>query len=164
MTDQHPFHILLPQHATQLRRRALSLTSNQHRAEDLVQDTILKAWASRDSFRQGSNLRAWLFTILRNTFYSDLRKHRREVQDVDGVHAARLSEEPRHDHVIALKKLISATGQLPYIQRRPLVMMAAYGYSQLEAAKACDCTIGTIKSRVSRGRASLNLTFAEIPV
>jgi RNA polymerase sigma-70 factor, ECF subfamily len=163
MHGQHPFHILLPQHIPSLRRRALSLTSNRHRADDLVQDTLLKAWASRDSFQQGSNLRAWLFTILRNAFFSDIRKHRREVEDVDGTHASRLAEEARQEHVISLKELISAAIQLPVAQRRPLVLMGAYGYSQLEAANACNCTIGTIKSRVSRGRATLNQALSELP-
>jgi RNA polymerase sigma-70 factor (ECF subfamily) len=163
MHGQHPFHILLPQQTPSLRRRALSLTSNQHRAEDLVQDTLLKAWASRDSFQQGSNLRAWLFTILRNTFFSDIRKHRREVEDVDDTYASRLAEEARQDHVISLKELISAAIQLPFAQRRPLVLMGAYGYSQLEAANACNCTIGTIKSRVSRGRATLNQALSDPP-
>ncbi len=155
MHNQHPFHILLPQHIPALRRRALNLTASQHRAEDLVQDTLLKAWASRDSFQEGSNLRAWLFTILRNTFFSDFRKNRREVEDVGGTYALRLYEEARQEHVISLKELISATIRLPDAQRRPLVLMGAYGYSQLEAADACSCTLGTIKSRVSRGRATL---------
>jgi RNA polymerase sigma-70 factor, ECF subfamily len=163
MHAQHPFHELLPQHAPSLRRRALNLTSSRHRADDLVQDTLLKAWASRDSFQQGTNLRAWLFTILRNTFFSDIRKHRREVEDVDGIQSSRLSEEARQEHVISLKELVSAAGKLPFAQRRPLVLMGVYGYSQLEAATACQCSIGTIKSRVSRGRASLTLTLSEQP-
>ena len=152
----HPFHTLLPHHAPVLRRRALTLTSNEHRAEDLVQTTLMKAWASRDSFCEGTNLRAWLFTILRNTFLSELRKYRLEVEDVDGVNASAMFEEPGQDHALALKELIAAIAQLPYVQRRPLVMMGAYGFSQLEAADACGCTIGTIKSRVSRGRATLD--------
>lgn len=164
MHGQHPFHILLPQHTPSLRRRALRLTSsNSHRAEDLVQDTLLKAWAGRDSFREGSNLGAWLFTILRNTFFSDLRKHRREVEDVDGSYSFRLSDEARQEDVISLKELVAATGQLPYAQRHPVVLMGIYGYSQLEAANACQCTLGTIKSRVSRGRATLKLALSETP-
>jgi RNA polymerase sigma-70 factor (ECF subfamily) len=163
MHGQHPFHELLPQHAPSLRRRALSLTSSPHRADDLVQDTLLKAWASRDSFQQGTNLRAWLFTIMRNTFFSNIRKHRREVEDVDGIQSSRLSEEARQEHVISLKELVSAAGKLPFAQRRPLVLMGVFGYSQLEAATACQCSIGTIKSRVSRGRASLTLALSEQP-
>jgi RNA polymerase sigma-70 factor, ECF subfamily len=154
--QQHPFHVLLPQHATALRRQALKLTGNVTRAEDLVQETLLKAWASRDSYRPDTQLRAWLFTILRNTFISDLRKVRREVEDVDGACAGSLSEEPRQDHVLALKELISALALLPSTQRKALLLMGAYGYSQQEAASACRCTVGTIKSRVSRSRATLS--------
>jgi RNA polymerase sigma-70 factor (ECF subfamily) len=155
MIAQHPFHILLPQQAPTLRRRALNLTGNEARADDLVQTTFLKAWASRDSYCSQTNLRAWLFTILRNTFFSDLRKRRREVEDIDGFLAASLSEEPRQDHALALEELIVAIGFLPEAQRKPLVMMGAFGFSQLETAKACDCTVGTIKSRVSRSRTTL---------
>ena len=160
MTERHPFHTLLPQQASPLRRRALKLTSNEHRAEDLVQDTLLKAWVNRDSYRPDTNLRAWLFTILRNTFFSQLRKYRREVEDADGALAETLYEEPRQDHALALHELISAIALLPYAQRRPLVLMGAYGFSQLEAADACRCTVGTVKSRVSRGRATLNQVIA----
>jgi RNA polymerase sigma-70 factor (ECF subfamily) len=94
---------------------------------------------------------------MRNTFFSDLRKLRREVEDVDGLCAQALAEPPRQVDAIALKELIAAIGQLPRAQRRPLVLMGAYGFSQLEAADACGCTIGTIKSRVSRGRATLSM-------
>lgn len=160
MTEHHPFHNLLPQHSLPLRRRALKLTANEHRAEDLVQATLLKAWVSRDSFNPDTNLRAWLFTILRNTFLSELRKYRREVEDVDGACARALSEEARQDHVLSLNELISAIARLPDLQRQPLIMMGAYGFSQLEAADACGCTVGTIKSRVSRGRATLERIMA----
>lgn len=160
VTERHPFHVLLPQQVQSLRRRALKLTSNEHRAEDLVQDTLLKAWAFRDSYQPDTRLRAWLFTILRNTFFSDLRKHRPEVEDVDAC-ARALFEEPRQDHALALNELISAIALLPHAQRRPIVLIGVYGYSQLEAADACGCTVGTIKSRVSRGRDSLKWFGAE---
>ena len=160
MTEHHPFHILLPEQVVSLRRRALKLTSNKHRAEDLVQDTLLKAWAKRDSYREDTPLRAWLFTILRNTFFSQFRKYQREVEDADGALAETLFEDPRQDHAVALQELISAIDLLPHSQRRPLVLMGAYGFSQLEAADACHCTVGTVKSRVSRGRATLNRTMA----
>ena len=160
MTDRHPFNTLLPQHMAPLRRRALKLTGNEHRAEDLVQATLLKAWSCRDSYTPETNLRAWLFTILRNTFFSELRKYRREVEDINGILAANLSEEPRQDHAVALKELIAAIAVLPEPQRRPLVMMGAFGFSQLETAAACDCTVGTVKSRVSRGRSTLNRALA----
>ena len=160
MSRHHPFHVLLPQQAGPLRSRAMKLTSNPHRAEDLVQATLLKAWASRDSYGPETNLRAWLFTILRNTFFSELRKYRREVQDVDGVMALSLFEAPRQDDAVALNELIAALATLPHIQRRPLVMMGVYGFSQLEVSDACGCSLGTVKSRVSRARATLSRMLA----
>jgi len=160
MSEDHPFHHLLPAQAPALRRRALKLTSNTHRADDLVQATFLKAWAKRDTYQPDTQLRAWLFTILRNTFFSELRKYRREVEDINGILAANLSEEPRQYHAVALKELIAAIAVLPEPQRRPLVMMGAFGFSQLETAAACDCTVGTVKSRVSRGRSTLNRALA----
>lgn len=161
MGQRHAFDILLPPQWQVLRRRALRLTSNEHWSEDLVQATFLKAWANRDKFKPDSQLRAWLFTILHNTFISDLRKSRREVEDVDGVLAAALSEEPRQDHALALKELIAALALLPKVQQRALVLMGAYGFSQLEAASACGCTVGTIKSRVSRGRDTLGRALVD---
>lgn len=155
MTERHPFHVRLMPHELALKHFALRLTGDVHRAEDLVQVTMLKAWAKRNSFDPDTNLRAWLFTILRNTFYSDLRKYRREVEDIDDLRASALYEEPCQDHVLALKELISAICELPLKQRKPVVLMGAYGFSQLEAAEACGCTIGTIKSRVSRARTTL---------
>ena len=161
MMLQHPFHALLPPQALYLRRRALRLTANEHRAEDLAQDTLLKAWANRDSYKPETNLRAWLFTILRNTFFSELRKRRREVEDIDEVKAQALAEEPRQEHALALKELIAASAQLPDVQRHVLFLMGAYGYSQEETADACGCTVGTVKSRVSRGRTALSRLLGE---
>lgn len=155
MNQPHPFHTLLPEQSQCLRQRALTLTAHKDRAEDLVQDTLLKAWTSRDSFTLGSNLRAWLFTIMRNTFFSNLRKGHREVEDIDEAYAQALFEEPRQDHALELKQMISSIEQLPEIYSTPLLLMGIYGYSQSEAAKACDCTVGTIKSRVSRGRTAV---------
>ncbi len=161
MTSQHPFNLLLPQQVTRLRSRAMKLTSNLHHAEDLVQTTLLKAWANRDSYRPESNLRAWLFTIMRNAFFSELRKNRREVEDINGAMAATLFEEPSQEHVLALKELHSALLQLPPAQRRPIVLMGTLGLSQHEVANVCGCTIGTIKSRVSRGRATLSAALLQ---
>ncbi|MFN7051902.1 MAG: sigma-70 family RNA polymerase sigma factor [Gemmobacter sp.] len=138
-----------------LYRRALRLTGNPHRAEDLVQATLLKAWIHRDRFELETNLRAWLFTIMRNTFLSELRKYRLEVEDDEESLALTVAEEARQDHALALKELIAAVAELPVAQRKPLLMMGYYGFSQLETADACGLTLGTVKSRVSRGRATL---------
>ena len=159
VTDRHPFHFLLAPQAAALRRFALKLTGKEHRAEDLVQETFLKAWANRDKFCLGTDLQGWLFAILRNAFYSDIRKYRREVEDVDGKFAALLFEEAAQEHAVELKKLISAIDMLPEIHRRPLVLTGFYGFSQMETADACGCTIGTIKSRIGRGRSNLSQAF-----
>ena len=74
-----------------LRAFAISLTGNFDRADDLVQDTLVRALANIDRFERGTNLNAWLFTILRNLFHSEWRKMKREVEDIDGAYAARLS-------------------------------------------------------------------------
>lgn len=162
MNELHPFETLLPPLRHALHRRALTLTSNQHRAEDLVQETFLKAWANRDRYQPDTLLRAWLFTILRNAFISGIRKHRREIQDVDGAYAAMMREEPRQDHVLALKELIGAIALLPEMQCRPLIMIGANGCSYKEAADACGSTVGTIKSRVSRARSKLKRAFDDV--
>lgn len=138
-----------------MRAFALSLTRNSAQADDLVQDTIEKAWRNIDKFAAGTNMRAWLFTILRNTFYSDRRKKVREVADVDGVMASMLSEKPAHDGRLAMADFEKAFAVLPDEQREALMLVGASGFSYEDAADMCNVAIGTIKSRVNRGRARL---------
>lgn len=142
-------------HLPALRAFAVSLARNGSQADDLVQDTIVKAWKNFDKFTPGTNMRAWLFTILRNTFYSALRKSRREVADVDGALAATLAEKPHHDGRLALADFEKAFATLPEEQREALILVGASGFSYEEAAKTCGVAVGTIKSRVNRGRARL---------
>ncbi|WBQ10944.1 sigma-70 family RNA polymerase sigma factor [Hyphomonadaceae bacterium ML37] len=151
----HPFHDQLRIETPELRRHAIRLTRDWHRAQDLVQETLTKAWANRARYTPGTNLRAWLHTILRNTFLSDVRKRRREVEDADGHLTARLSQPPSQDHAVALSQLMTAMTALPESQRQALTLVGATGFSQEEAAIRLGCAIGTIKSRVSRARASL---------
>ncbi len=139
----------------ELRAFALSLSRNPSTADDLVQETVLKAWAKLDSFQPGTNMRAWLFTILRNTFYSDARKGKREIADVDGAYAARLSQKPDHDGRLALRDFAVAFATLPDDQREALILIGGSGLSYEEAAQTCGCAVGTIKSRLHRGRARL---------
>ncbi|WP_172330592.1 RNA polymerase sigma factor [Mangrovicoccus sp. HB161399] len=138
-----------------LRAFAMSLTRQPAAADDLVQDTVLKAWSNFDKFQTGTNLRAWLFTILRNTYYSDRRKKVREVEDGDGVLTAQLSEKPAHDGRLALRDFRVAFDQLTDEQREALILVGASGFSYEEAAETCGCAVGTIKSRINRGRARL---------
>ncbi len=145
----------LVKHLPALRAFALSLARNSHAADDLVQDTILKAWSKFDRFEPGTNMRAWLFTILRNSFYSDLRKHRRELSDSDGIYAARLSQKPDHDGRLAMRDFQIAFEKLIDEQREALALVGALGFSYEEAAVTIGCALGTVKSRVSRARKHL---------
>src|ERR1022692_3428232 len=115
-----------------LRAFAISLCGNVDRADDLVQETLLRALANIDSFQPGTNMAAWLFTILRNHFRSEYRKRRREVEDGEGRYAETLKT-----------------------QREALVLVGASGFSYEEAAHICECAVGTIKSRVNRARTRL---------
>ncbi|WP_425051249.1 RNA polymerase sigma factor [Psychromarinibacter sp. S121] len=143
------------EHLPAMRAFAVSLTRDSASADDLVQDTIVKAWKNFDKFKEGTNLRAWLFTILRNTFYSNLRKSKREVSDSDGAMAATLSEKPQHDGRLAMADFEKVFTRLPVEQREALILVGASGMSYEEAAETCEVAIGTIKSRVNRGRAKL---------
>ena len=145
----------LVEHLPALRAFALSLTRNSSAADDLVQDTIEKAWTNIEKFQPGTNMRAWLFTIQRNTFYSDRRKAKFEVPDVDGQFAAGLSEKPAHDGRLAFNDFKVAFAKLPDEQREALMLVGASGFSYEEAADMCKCAVGTIKSRANRGRRRL---------
>ena len=138
-----------------LRAFAWSLSHNSADADDLVQETLTKAWTHRAKFEMGTNLRAWLFTILRNTYYTAVVKKRREVADEDGKHAATLSAAPTQDWSVAVRSLRTALQQLPHEHREALVLVGAAGMTYEEAAEICGCALGTIKSRVNRARARL---------
>jgi len=139
-----------------LRAFARSLAHNAAQADDLVQDTLVKALANVDRFEPGTNLRAWLFTILRNHYYSQLRKSKREVEDAEGRHAARIAVRPEQDGSVDLEDF-----KVPFAQRAPdhrevLTLVGASGCSYEEAAAICGCAVGTIKSRVNRARRKLS--------
>jgi RNA polymerase sigma-70 factor (ECF subfamily) len=138
-----------------LRAFAWSLSRNSADADDLVQDTLIKAWTHKEKFEPGTNLRAWLFTILRNTYYTAVVKRRREVADEDGKHAARLSTAPTQDWSVAMKAMQAAMQRLPPEHREALILVGAAGLTYEEAAEICGCALGTIKSRVNRARARL---------
>jgi RNA polymerase sigma-70 factor (ECF subfamily) len=138
-----------------LRAFARSLVHDQTRADDLVQETILKAWSNLGSFKEGTNMRAWLFTILRNTFYSEIRKHRREVEDIDGRYAAQVPDKPTQHGIMDLRDFNEAFATLPADQREALTLVGASGFSYEEAAAVCGCAVGTVKSRVNRARSRL---------
>jgi RNA polymerase sigma-70 factor, ECF subfamily len=138
-----------------LRAFAISLTGKVDQADDLVQEAILRGLSHLDSFTPGTDLQAWLFTILRNLFYTSLRKRRREVEDPDGVIAGMLSTAPEQHGRLDLNDLRTALGKLSVEQREALLLVGAEGMSYEEAAAICEVNIGTIKSRINRARTRL---------
>lgn len=135
-----------------LRAFAISLSGNVDRADDLVQETLLRAIANIESFQPGTNMSAWLFTILRNLFRSEYRKRRREVEDTDGSYAESLKSQPEQGSHLEFKEFRAALSKLPPDQREALILVGASGFSYEEAAAICECAVGTIKSRVNRAR------------
>ena len=138
-----------------LRAFAISLCGNVDRADDLVQETLLRAWANIHSFEPGTNMSAWLFTILRNLFRSEYRKRRREVPDSDGTYAEGMKTQPEQTSRVEFEEFRTALNKLPTDQREALVLVGASGFSYEEAAEICGCAVGTIKSRVNRARTRL---------
>ncbi|MGQ0671524.1 MAG: sigma-70 family RNA polymerase sigma factor [Hyphomicrobium sp.] len=150
-TFQEQMTALLPN----LRAFARSLAGNPDHADDLVQETVVKAWKSQASYTAGTNLKAWLFTILRNAFLSERRKRKYEVQDEDGEMADQLSVNGRQSGHMDLLDFKRSFETLPEEQREALILIGAEGFSYEEAASMCGCAVGTIKSRVNRARAKL---------
>lgn len=138
-----------------LRAFAVSLSGRHDKADDLVQDTVMKAWAKQESFEMGTNMKAWLFTILRNEFYSQMRKRGREVQDTDGAFTERMAVHPSQYGIMDLSDFKAALDKLPDDQREAIILIGASGFSYEEAAEICKCAVGTMKSRVSRARTKL---------
>jgi RNA polymerase sigma-70 factor, ECF subfamily len=138
-----------------LHRFAVSLTRDPAAADDLVQDTLLRGWRGRGGFTPGTNLEAWLFTILRNVFYSQHRKQGREVADTDGSYAERLTSIPEQGGHLDLQDVRAALDRLAPVMREALVLVAIENLSYEEAAVVMNCRIGTVKSRVWRAREQL---------
>lgn len=138
-----------------LRAFARSLCGNQETADDLAQETLVKAWQARSMFAPGTNLKAWLFTILRNQFYSDRRRAWRQAPwDQDA--AERIPGSSGEQAWAAeLSDTARALSQLSDEQREALILVGAGGFSYEDAAAICHCAVGTVKSRVARARKSL---------
>ena len=138
-----------------LRAFALHLTRDPVRSDDLVQSTLLRAWTNLDHFQHGTNLEAWLFTILRNCFYSEHRKHRWEVEDPEGGFARRLMVQPEQESKLMLDDLHEALTHLTLEQRKALLLVVEHGETYEDAAALCGVAVGTLKSRVNRARTQL---------
>src|SRR5215204_3158668 len=135
-----------------LRAFAISLSGNVDQADDLVQEAIVRGLTHLDSFEPGTNLQAWLFTILRNHFHTSLRKRKRDVEDPDGTMASLLSTPPEQHGRLDFEDFRTAFAHLPLEQREVLLLVGAEALSYEEAAQICGTKIGTIKSRMNRAR------------
>lgn len=144
-----------------LRAFAHSLCKDSVEADDLAQESLVKAWKARDSFREGSNLKAWVFQILRNHFYSERRKLWRKSESGTEINENMLPMKEGQSAAMNLSDLKRALALLPDVQREALVLVGAGGFSYEEAAEICHCAVGTIKSRVNRARAALHQILDE---
>lgn len=138
-----------------LRAFSRGLCGNRDMADDLAQDTMMRAWAARASYTQGSNFRAWMFMIMRNQFYTTIRKNAR-MTSLDPEFAERvLVVAPAQQNGINVDDVAKALQKLPAEQREVLLLIGANGLSYEEAAEVTGCAIGTVKSRLARGRTAL---------
>lgn len=142
-------------HLPAMRAFAISLTRTRSAADDAVQDAVLKALTNIDKYEPGTNMRAWLFTILRNTYYSSKRKYHRETSDPDGILTDSMAVKPDHDGRLQYLDFRKAFDLLPDDQREVLMLVGASGFTYEETAEMTGVAIGTVKSRVNRARARL---------
>jgi RNA polymerase sigma-70 factor, ECF subfamily len=148
------FHVDLKTLLPRLRVYALSLTHDRDRADDLVQETVVKSLAGRHSFRPGTNFAAWLFRIQRNEFISSIRRQRQTVP-MDDVIANKLSHPPTQESGLIMREFTAAFRHLAGCQREALLLSVLEGWTYQQIAEVAGTSVGTIKSRVWRGRATL---------
>jgi RNA polymerase sigma-70 factor (ECF subfamily) len=137
-----------------LRAFAISMSRSPERGDDLVQATLVKALANADKFEPGSNMMGWLYTILRNEFYTEYRKLRHEIEDDNDRYAGLMqisASQEGHMHFLDVRNALSRLA----IERREALMLIVSGMSYEDAAATCGCAVGTMKSRVSRARKTL---------
>lgn len=138
-----------------LRAFAISLSGDVTYADDLVQTALMRGLENLDKFQPGTSMQAWLFTILRNQFYTEIRRRRREVADPDGSMAGMLAVMPEQGARLDFTDMQAALAQLSVEQREALLLVGAEGLSYEETARICGTNLGTIKSRINRARARL---------
>ena len=149
------FKIELAQVIPHLRAFGRSLSGSRDLADDLVQETLMKAWAARQRFQAGTNMRAWTFIILRNLYLSQMRRARFKGEWDDLVADRILAAPASQDKHVELGDMQRALLHLPQPQREALILVGAGGFAYEEAAEICGVAVGTIKSRVARGRVAL---------
>jgi RNA polymerase sigma-70 factor (ECF subfamily) len=138
-----------------LRAFARFMCREREAADELVQNTVLTALDKQQQFEPGTNLKGWLFTIMRNRFYSDLRAQRRRPSSIDEASAAPIAAVDNPEASLELKELSVALWRLSPQAREALILVGAGGFSYEEAARLCSCSVGTLKARVSRARKQL---------
>lgn len=153
--EQEDFRTELEALVPQLRAFARSLCGKRDVADDLVQDALLKAWAARDRYQPGTNMRAWVFIILRNVFLSQKRRERFKGEWNQEIADRTLCTPANQEKQLQLADLQRALTTLPPAQREALILVGAGGLAYEEAAEICGCAVGTVKSRVARARAAL---------
>ncbi len=148
-----------------LRAFARGLCGRPDYADDLVQETAIKAWNARTRFEAGTNLRAWTFTILRNHYLSELRRNRHHADVDDEIHEKLLVMDADQEDTLHLADMQTALNKIPSERREAILLVGASGFTYEEAAEICGCAIGTVKSRVARARADLaRLLDSDSPV
>jgi RNA polymerase sigma-70 factor (ECF subfamily) len=145
----------LVSHLPHLRAVARALSGHRDRADDLVNDTVLKALSAEAQFQEGTNLKAWLMTILRNHYINGLRRNRIEVETIGEIPEGALPTAPNQEHVVEVNEVGAALLLMSVEHREILVLVSAAGLSYDEAADVCGCAVGTIKSRLNRARSEL---------
>lgn len=148
-----------------LRARAIKLVGSNAEADDLVQDTLVRAWRFQNGFAAGTNLSAWMFSILRNEFLNRLPDRRALVQDVDGYFAGRLVAAPHQEWRLRYLELLDALPRLTEEAREALLLVVGANLSYEEAAEVCDCSVTALKQRVHRARIRLGelIDFEDAP-
>ncbi len=144
-------------HIPALRAYSRALCRSVPDAEDLVQETLLRAIENAHRYQPGTNMRAWLFTIMRNRFFTNCRKAARErTGAADCVSSSvRAQVGPGQDDYMQMREMQAALREMPRHYREAIILVGALGESYLNAAQILGCDIGTIKSRVSRARSML---------
>ena len=138
-----------------LRSYARNLCRDEHTADDLVQDTMVKAWAARERFTEGTNFKAWTYTILRNQFLSQMRRKRFTGEYDEAVAEMVLRAPADQDRRLHVEDVERAMARLPEAQREALLLVGAEELTYEEVAAVTDVPLGTVKSRVARGRTAL---------
>ena len=164
-SDLRAFKRELTEVIPHLRAFARGLCGRPDLADDLVQETLLKAWAAQERFEPGTSMRAWTFVILRNAYLTDMRRNRLRGEYDEAVAERTLTAPPGQEAPLHLSDMHRALLTLPPERREALLLVGAGGFSYEEAAEICQCAIGTIKSRVGRARAALTrmIETGELP-